>query len=158
MIATSDPVLLARIQFAHFSWVAVCFWRVIWGWESVYGLGWFHLKCPFGRPQLRRNPSRFLLWGPPWCFRWYSVMWHTVIVCFEARRLMKPFTKKAKPMAVVRRTLLGRAISNVCTVHSRSLGGIYPLKRIWTPQKIASLKVLNRKYFHDSFWPVLHLS
>ena len=46
-------------------------------------------------------------------------------------------------MAVVRRTLPWWTDSHICTIHSGSLGGIYPLKRIGTPQKIARLKVLN---------------
>jgi hypothetical protein len=46
-------------------------------------------------------------------------------------------------MAVVFRTLLRWAVSHVCTGHSRSLGDIYPLKRICTPQEITRLKVLN---------------
>jgi hypothetical protein len=61
-------------------------------------------------------------------------------------------------MAVVRRTLLRWTNRHFCTGQSGSLGGIYPLKRIGTPQKITRLKVLNRKYFHDSLWPMLHLS
>ena len=61
-------------------------------------------------------------------------------------------------MAVVCRTLRERAVSHVCTGHSRSMGGIYSLKRIGMLQKIARLKVLNRKSSHDSFWTMLHLS
>jgi hypothetical protein len=61
-------------------------------------------------------------------------------------------------MAVVHRTVLRWTNSHVYAGHSGSLGGIYPLKRIGTPQKIARLKVLNRKSFHDPLWPMLHLS
>ena len=49
-------------------------------------------------------------------------------------------------MAVVLRTLLRWAVSHVCTGHSRSLGGIYPLKRFETPQKTDRFKVLNSAY------------
>jgi hypothetical protein len=61
-------------------------------------------------------------------------------------------------MAVVFRTLLRWAVSHVCTGHSRSLGDIYPLKRICTPQEIERLKNLNRKFIYASSRPVLHLS
>jgi hypothetical protein len=46
-------------------------------------------------------------------------------------------------MAVVRRTVLRWTNRHFCTGQSGSLGGIYPLKRIGTPQKITRLKVLN---------------
>jgi len=44
-------------------------------------------------------------------------------------------------MAVVRRTLLVRTNSHVCTGHSGSLGSVFPLKQIGTPKEIARLAV-----------------
>ena len=61
-------------------------------------------------------------------------------------------------MAVVCRTVRLRTNRHVSAGHSGSLGGVYPLKWIGILQKIVLLKVLDRVSFHDSLWPMLHLS